>query len=269
MRIYARLLKQGHHNLQTFLQYADRTELSKDSTIFVGTRYEYQVQASLKRFGFGLERIGARGDLGVDLRGTWNPPSLLQGRSLSVFVQCKWIDGRRPVPHMIRELEGAFTSASSAWRRPSHVMHSQDVATAPEENFITDKKWIKPKNEVSDSTTGSDDIKSRAIELNDEGIVPGSMALLTTPLQATKGIRNAMERSRWPLAYAMLNEVGGIEQFFWNTRSAAMGLEGLKVETVHKPRSSGPKLVDTDTLALTKELVLTWQGQIWSPSMTA
>lgn len=94
-----------HNSLPTFLAHARTTSLSRTSTLFIGTHYEYTVQLALRRLGFVLTRTGARNDLGIDLVGTWKLPSL--PFPIRVVVQCKAL--RKGVgPNLVRELEGSL-----------------------------------------------------------------------------------------------------------------------------------------------------------------
>lgn len=103
----------NHHDLPSFLNYANRIGLSPTSTSYVGTYYEYAVQNTLRRLGFSLTRVGGRDDSGVDLLGTWHLPS--NPHPLRVIVQCKALKGKLG-PNLVRELEGAFIGAPNGWR---------------------------------------------------------------------------------------------------------------------------------------------------------
>lgn len=110
----AKLLVQGskdHHDLSTFLSFAQKHNLSTTSTVYKGTHYEYTVASSLKTFGFDLHRTGKSNDLGIDLLGTWRLPG--QKQDLKVLVQCK---ASKPMPAMARELEGAYAGAPAEWQ---------------------------------------------------------------------------------------------------------------------------------------------------------
>jgi len=105
------------------MDYTERTGLNRNSTVYVGTRFEYIVADVLARYGFYLRRVGGMSDKGIDLLGTWTVSAPSPSRSSSssarppikVLVQCK--AGRRsPVPHLIRELEGSVASAPVGWR---------------------------------------------------------------------------------------------------------------------------------------------------------
>lgn len=76
--------------------------------------YEYLAQATLRRYGFQLQRCGGRADQGVDLIGHWHIPESL-GPPLRVLVQCKRSENGVG-PSVVRELEGAFRGAPAGWR---------------------------------------------------------------------------------------------------------------------------------------------------------
>jgi len=103
----------AHHDLASFLTYAERTNLNQASTTFIGTHFEYTVAAALSDYGFRLRRVGGQSDLGIDLLGTWSVPSS-PSHPLRVVLQCKAVTS--PRPHLLRELEGAFVGASPGWR---------------------------------------------------------------------------------------------------------------------------------------------------------
>ncbi|KAL2267530.1 hypothetical protein VTJ83DRAFT_4807 [Remersonia thermophila] len=202
-----------HTDLPSFLAYAERTYLDPSSTFYVGTHFEYTVQRALSRFGLDLRRIGGASDCGIDLLGTWALPfpsssssSLLGAAALPsplrVLAQCKAV--RRPGPHFIRELEGAFSGAPAGWRA-----------------------W----------TEG--------------GRGGGVLGLLVAEKPATKGIREALARSRWPMGYVACSREGQVSQMLWNRRAEEEGLEGFGVAL---------RYVDGDSRGA-KEVVLTWKGE--------
>ncbi|KAK2758233.1 hypothetical protein FQN54_004077 [Arachnomyces sp. PD_36] len=183
---------QEHHDLPSFLSYADRTSLSPSSTTYVGTHYEYTVLQSLRRFRLSLTRIGGRSDAGIDLLGTWHLPSL--PHPLRVIVQCKALKTKLG-PSLVRELEGAFIGAPYGWRG--------------------------------------------------EGI----LGLLVSPREATKGVRDALVKSRQPLVWVMAGLDGRVQQVLWNKRAGDVGLEGLGVDVVYGGDASQ------------KDLALSWEGE--------
>lgn len=180
----------NHHDLPSFLQYAKRTGLGQETTIFVGTHYEYIVASLLAAYGFSLNRVGGQHDFGIDLLGTWSIPTV--ERPIRVIVQCKAIQNTRP--HLIRELEGAFVGAPVGWR-------------------------------------GSE-----------------VFGVLVASKVATKGTRDALTRSRWPLVFIGCSREGKVEQLLWNHRAEQEGLQGLGVAKRHSPEGG-------------KQLVLTHRGK--------
>ncbi|KAK3398650.1 hypothetical protein B0T20DRAFT_214775 [Sordaria brevicollis] len=167
----------NHHDLASFLQYAKRTGLGQETTIFVGTHYEYTVASLLAAYGFSLNRVGGQHDFGIDLLGTWDVPT--SERPVKVIVQCKAIQNTRP--HLIRELEGAFVGAPVGWR-------------------------------------GSE-----------------VFGVLVASKIATKGTRDALARSRWPLVFIGCSREGKVEQLLWNHRAEQEGLQGLGVKVEGLP----------------------------------
>lgn len=101
----------SHQDLESFLKYAKKAELSTKTAVYKGTLYEYTVASVLKAFGFSLRRTGRSNDLGIDLLGCWHLPQA--PAELKVIVQCK---ASKPTPAMARELEGAYVGAPSAWQ---------------------------------------------------------------------------------------------------------------------------------------------------------
>ncbi|KAI9695351.1 MAG: hypothetical protein M1820_008703 [Bogoriella megaspora] len=100
------LASNEHSSLSTFEAYASRTNLSRSSTVYRGTRYEYLVIESLSRFFLDLTRTGGRSDLGIDLLGTWSLPCF--PHPLRVLVSCK-SNAKIAQANWVRELEGTFS----------------------------------------------------------------------------------------------------------------------------------------------------------------
>ncbi|KAL1965517.1 hypothetical protein VTN77DRAFT_5600 [Rasamsonia byssochlamydoides] len=184
-----------HHDLPSFLAYAERTALPESSTTYVGTHYEYTVLQSLRRFAFMLHRVGGRDDAGIDLVGTWHLPR--REHALRVVVQCKALRTKLG-PNLVRELEGAFRHSPVGWR-------------------TSDK-----------------------------------LAFLVSPREATRGVRDAMARSDYPLFWIMMERDGTIRQALWNGKVESLGLGALGVETWYRENSSDPAQ---------KEITLTWEGE--------
>ncbi|BCR88195.1 uncharacterized protein ACHE_40759S [Aspergillus chevalieri] len=190
---------QNHHDLPSFLTYADRIALPESSTTYVGMRYEYTVQQALRRFAFSLHRVGGRDDLGVDLVGTWHLPK--HEHPLRVFVQCKALKTKLG-PNFVRELEGSFNLRSSP--------------------------------------------------VDGGGGAGGKLGVLVGTREATKGVRDAMARSPYPVMWMMVEkERGTLLQALWNAKGEEMGLGGLGVEVQF---SSEPS-------STTKSIALTCDGE--------
>lgn len=79
---------------------------------------------------------------------------------------------------------------------------------------------------------------------------PGVLALLISQQAATKGVREAIGRSRWPMGYVLCEGEGRIRQIMWNRRAEEEGLDGVGV---------GLKYLGGDENE--KEVILTWKGQ--------
>lgn len=186
-----------HHDLPTFLAYADRTSLSPTTTSYIGTHYEYIVQQTLRSSAFTLHRVGGRDDAGIDLVGTWHLPH--REHPLRVIVQCKSLKTKLS-PNLVRELEGTFHQSPVGWRTGDEV------------------------------------------------------GVLVSPREATKGVRDALARSAYPLVWMMIERDGAMRQALWNAKAEQLGLVGLGVEVRYS--ASG----DVDS-SVTKRVSFTWDGE--------
>ncbi|KAH8681452.1 hypothetical protein BX600DRAFT_22203 [Xylariales sp. PMI_506] len=83
---------------------------------------------------------------------------------------------------------------------------------------------------------------------------PGVIGLLVTQRAATKGIRDSLGRSRWPMSFISCSAEGKLLQILWNSTAEVQGLAGLGV---------GVRL--SEEQAQDQELVLTWKGKPTSP----
>src|SRR6266516_4651499 len=54
----------------------------------------------------------------------------------------------------------------------------------------------------------------------------GVLGLLIAKSQATKGVREALGRSRWPLGFMLCTKDGVLQQFLWNKVAEQEGLQG-------------------------------------------
>ncbi|KAI4863913.1 hypothetical protein F4820DRAFT_425505 [Hypoxylon rubiginosum] len=85
----------------------------------------------------------------------------------------------------------------------------------------------------------------------------GVLGLLVTQKPATRGVRDALARSRWPMGYVSCSEEGRLEQVLWNERAGREGLEGLGVAAaVRFAEGEGEAGRRPE-----KQLVLTWKGK--------
>lgn len=64
----------------------------------------------------------------------------------------------------------------------------------------------------------------------------GVLGLLVSQRPATKGVRDSMGRSRWPMGYICCEGDGTVKQMVWNRRAEEEGLEGFGVTTRHGER---------------------------------
>lgn len=80
----------------------------------------------------------------------------------------------------------------------------------------------------------------------------GKLGVLVGTREATKGVRNAMARSLYPVMWMMVEkENGTLLQALWNARGEEMGLGGLGVEVQFSSELS----------STTKSIALTWDGE--------
>lgn len=85
----------------------------------------------------------------------------------------------------------------------------------------------------------------------------GVLGLLAARREASRGVREALGRSRWPMGYLMVGLDGRAEQFLWNRVAAECGLEGVGVTVRYLPGRDG---LGEDG-ELKSEVVLTWEGR--------
>jgi hypothetical protein len=206
-----------HHDLPSFLAYAATTNLSPTSTVYRGTHYEYTVAASLARLGLALTRTGRAADRGIDLLGTWHVPAPPHPPPSTTTATTA---PSTPLPPPLRVLVQCKNAARVS---PEAVRGLEGAfAGAP-------ARW-----------------RGRA----------GTLGLLASAVPATKGVREAVGRSTWPLAFAMVEpgEVGGlVRQLVWNRAAEATGLAGLGVTV---------RYLDEGRRS---EVALTWNGWVLDP----
>ena len=88
----------------------------------------------------------------------------------------------------------------------------------------------------------------------------GVLGILVSTREATKGVRDAMGKSTWPMAWVMLEVVkegemdgGKLRQVLWNKVASEMGLEGMDVTVKYGDRAEGEEVG--------KEVLLMCQGR--------
>lgn len=71
----------------------------------------------------------------------------------------------------------------------------------------------------------------------------GVLGLLVSQQPATKGVRESLARSRWPMGYICCARDGRVRQMLWNGRAEDEGLEGLGVTMRYKEGTDEQELV--------------------------
>ncbi|KZF23422.1 hypothetical protein L228DRAFT_246194 [Xylona heveae TC161] len=227
--------KKNHYDLASFLSYASRANLTPSSTTFVGTHYEYTVQETLRRLGFSLARIGGRSDFGIDLLGHWQIPVPLEDATSGAEPDAENVSLPLSLPVIVQ---------------------CKAISRPPSPNMV---------RELEGAFAGA------PAAYQAEG---GVVGILATPKDATKGVRDALARSRFPLGFAKIaKETGVVEQLVWNATAVQAGLEGVGVTLrfcapVKKADAFlGSEIIRGQGIGresqgpLSKEVVLTWRGE--------
>lgn len=71
----------------------------------------------------------------------------------------------------------------------------------------------------------------------------GVLGLLVSQRPATKGVRDSLGRSRWPMGYLCCSGNGAVRQMIWNQRAEEEGLEGFGVTSRHVEGKEETELV--------------------------
>ncbi|KAF4635869.1 hypothetical protein G7Y89_g2218 [Cudoniella acicularis] len=79
---------------------------------------------------------------------------------------------------------------------------------------------------------------------------PGVLGFLVSQKPATKGVREALGRSRWPMGYVLCESDGKMLQMIWNRRAEQGGLEGIGVGLKYGGGDSNQR-----------EVYLMWKGE--------
>ena len=230
----------AHHDLPTFLAHAQRTGLSASSTVYNGTVYEYLAQETLRRYGFELQRVGGRGDRGVDLVGVWAIPKQNDDRGqvhaagsgnrrgggggasheiLRVLVQCKRLVGKSAKigPNLVRELDGAVRSARLGFLFDSLGPHYPigGYTTPSTTNVITTSGRVEAENTATNADEETSIEAHTSSERYDGDYNNTSstttnsrpaIGVLVGTRPATKGVIESLRRSNRGLVWIMLEE---------------------------------------------------------------
>ncbi|TVY58534.1 Uncharacterized protein LCER1_G000879 [Lachnellula cervina] len=78
----------------------------------------------------------------------------------------------------------------------------------------------------------------------------GVLGFLVSKKPASKGVREALGRSRWPMGYVLCEDDGRVLQMLWNKRAEQEGLEGVGVGLKY----GGGEQSERD-------VILTWKGE--------
>ncbi|KAK0671097.1 hypothetical protein QBC41DRAFT_300916 [Cercophora samala] len=85
----------------------------------------------------------------------------------------------------------------------------------------------------------------------------GVIGVLVAEKTATKGVRDAIGRSKWPMVYVVCSREGLVSQMLWNQRAVEEGgLEGLGVGSKYRVGEEGEQV---------EEVMLTWRGREVKP----
>lgn len=88
---------------------------------------------------------------------------------------------------------------------------------------------------------------------NDNTVGGGKVGILVSTREATKGVRDAMARSVYPLMWMMVERNGALQQALWNAKVEELGLGALEVEVQYGV--GGPDSTTKGNIALT------WDGE--------
>ncbi|KAJ5960975.1 Endonuclease TnsA N-terminal/resolvase Hjc/tRNA endonuclease C-terminal [Penicillium vulpinum] len=81
-----------------------------------------------------------------------------------------------------------------------------------------------------------------------------TVGVLVSPREATKGVRDTLARSAYPLFWMMIERDGTLKQALWNARAEELGVGPLGVETRYGTTENA------ESGSITKEMLLTWDG---------
>ena len=233
----------------------------------------------MKRLGFRLVRTGGASDRGVDLVGWWKIPgprnenvkeygatdttsapppppssSIPTSRPIRVVIQCKALR-KGPRPSDVRELESTVGSAAGFAFVGLELGDDDYNCTRRQEGK---EDAIQPPNcHINNDDEGYND---RIDNRDEEGI----LGLLVSTGDATRGVREALGRSQWPMGFLKVSTDFGrtetttttttgtlpslsssasaavVEQFIWNHAATEKWLTGLGVTIKYSDGDGDP-----------------------------
>ncbi|OLN95673.1 hypothetical protein CCHL11_04879 [Colletotrichum chlorophyti] len=80
----------------------------------------------------------------------------------------------------------------------------------------------------------------------------GVIAFLVSEKTASKGVRESLGRSRWPMGFISCSRDGVVQQMLWNQRAEEEGLRGMGVTMRHSEDAAGND---------SSQIVLTYKGK--------
>ncbi|WYZ45418.1 hypothetical protein EsH8_VIII_000734 [Colletotrichum jinshuiense] len=78
----------------------------------------------------------------------------------------------------------------------------------------------------------------------------GVIAFMVSEKAASKGVRESLSRSRWPMGFISCSKDGVVQQMIWNQRAEEEGLRGMGVTMRHSEAGDGQS-----------QIVLTYNGK--------
>ncbi|CAG8207664.1 unnamed protein product [Penicillium olsonii] len=80
-----------------------------------------------------------------------------------------------------------------------------------------------------------------------------TVGVLVSPREATKGVRDTLARSAYPIFWMMIERDGSLKQALWNSRAEELGIGPLGVETRYGTGGD-------ESGSVAKQIALTWDG---------
>ena len=208
-------------------------------------------------------RTGGASDRGVDLVGWWRIPrprnrnvggygatgdafapsssssssSIPITRPIRVVIQCKALR-KGPQPRDVRELESTVGNAAGFAFVGLELDDDDDVDDNGTRRHEDKEETIQLQKYLINNNDNNNDKYNDRIDPKDEAI----LGLLVSTGDATRGVREALSRSQWPLGFLKVSTdfertddittsstATVVEQFIWNHAASEKWLTGLGV----------------------------------------